>query len=148
MTGGSPAASASARSRRADAASRPDRSHPEPVERIVGGIGHDARATPGWPDRRANQSSSCGVSRSRIAGVVALLPGLERRHRADDAFLADLHAAADAAVLEEGSAHQVLAAGDDARGRSAEELVGAIDREVGAARRGTPGGRIPRRRRR
>ena len=42
------------------------------------------------------------------AGMVALLPGFQRGHRAEHALLADLHAAADAAILDEGGADEVL----------------------------------------
>src|SRR4029453_16889911 len=95
-------------------------------------IGYDAHAD----SRLARQAREpeLEVTRLEIPDplVVALLPRLERRHRSDDAFLADLHAPADPRVLEERSPHEVLAAGDDARGRSAEELVGTVDRQVGA----------------
>ena len=66
--------------------------------------------------------------------MIAPLPGFESGHDAGDAFLADLHAATDAAVLEIGGADEILAAGDDAGGRAAEELVAAVERDVGAAR--------------
>ncbi len=66
------------------------------------------------------------------AGVIARLPGFERRDRADDAFLADLHAAADAAVLQVGGADQRRAPRDDAAGRAAEELVRRVERDIAA----------------
>ena len=64
--------------------------------------------------------------------MVALRPGLQRRHGTGDALLADLHAAADAAVLQVGRADQVLAPGDDPGGGAAQELVGAVDGDVRA----------------
>ena len=62
--------------------------------------------------------------------MVPLLPGFERRNGADHAFLADLHAAADAGILQVGSAHEFGAAGHDAAGRPAQELVGRIEGEI------------------
>ena len=70
----------------------------EPVERVVGGVGDDAGASrPGSRPRRSSHSSRWSRSQAAHRRVVALRPGLERRHRAGDALLADLHAAADAA---------------------------------------------------
>lgn len=64
--------------------------------------------------------------------MVARFPGAQRRERADNAFLADLHAATDAAVLQIDVAHECLRPGDDAGGRAAEEFVAGIKHEVGA----------------
>ena len=82
------------------------------------------------------QAPTPQVQRRRLAladaGMVALFPGLQRGHDAGDALLAHLHAAADAPVLQVGGAHEILAPGDDARGRAAQEFVAAVDDDVGA----------------
>src|SRR5215472_18015347 len=70
--------------------------------------------------------------------VIALLPGVEGRDSAGDAFLADLHAAPDAEILQESRADEVLAARDDPGGGPAQELVGAVDRNVGTRREEPP----------
>ena len=124
-------------------------SHLEPVERVVGRVGHDAwRARPGSARQALQPQLEMVALAGAHGGVVALRPGLERRHRAGDALLADLHAAADAAVLQEGRADQVLAPGDDAGGGAAQELVGAVDDEVGAGGEEALADRIRTRRRR
>ncbi|RZA04394.1 MAG: hypothetical protein EOO68_08365, partial [Moraxellaceae bacterium] len=72
----------------------------EAVERIVRRIGVDHRIDAGKAvERRLPEIERRALARPD-ARVVARLPGFERRDRADDPLLADLHAAADAAVLE------------------------------------------------
>ena len=107
--------------------------HLQAVERVVGRVGHDHRGHAGQPGEALAPQLEVAVLARPDGGMVAPLPGLERGDGADHALLADLHAAADAAVLQEGGAHQLAAAGDDAGGRPAEELVRAVDDDVGAA---------------
>ena len=64
------------------------------------GSGTISAVTPGRPSSASTQQSRALRLARADALMVARLPGLERRERADDAFLADLHAAADAAVLQ------------------------------------------------
>ncbi|MNU94602.1 hypothetical protein D3C71_845890 [compost metagenome] len=85
-----------------------------PVERVVGRVGLDQR-------RHAGASIQCLFPEVEIAGLaltdagmVALFPGFQRRHDAVNALLADLHAAANAHILQEGVAHQFFLAGHDA----------------------------------
>ena len=108
---------------------------PQAVERIVGRVGLDHRRHPGPPGEGPLPELEIAASRARGCRRGRASPRPRGRPIvADDAFLADLHAAADAAVLQEGGAHQVLAPGDDAGGRSAKELVAGIERDVGALR--------------
>ena len=104
----------------------------EPVERVVGGIGHDRRGDAGPAGERLDPDVERRAFARPDPSMVARLPGGERGADADDGFLADLHAAADAAVLQVAGADQLLGSGDDAGGRAAEELVAGIDRDVGA----------------
>ena len=104
----------------------------EPVEWIVGGIGNDLRHDAG----NCLQCVEPQIERLAFAladsRMIALLPGFERRHDARNALLAHLHAAADAAILQIRSAHQILAPGDNAGGGTAEEFVARIDDDIGA----------------
>ena len=110
----------------------------QPVEGVVGRIGHEAHADAGL----ARKPRVPELEMARLEGadplVVPLLPRLEGRDRPDDALLADLHAPADAGVLEERGPHEVLPARHDARGRTPEELVGAVDGQVRAGGQEAP----------
>lgn len=104
----------------------------QPIERIVGRIGLDQRCEAVAAVERALPEVEIAGLAFPDAGMVAVFLCFERCHDAKDALLADLHAAADAHILQEGMAHQLLPAGNDARGRAAEEFVAGIKRDIRA----------------
>ena len=64
--------------------------------------------------------------------MIGLFPSLQSNDGAGDSLLADLHPPPDTAVLQVGRTNQVAAPGDDPGGRRAQELVGGVERQVGA----------------
>ena len=105
----------------------------QPVDRIARRIRNDRRAHAGqigealYPEI---EMAALGVSHGV---VVALAPGLERRDRRHDALLADLHAAADARILQESRTYEILGAGHNSRRESAHEFMRAVDGDVGTS---------------
>ena len=96
------------------------------------GPGRSWRSTPGSRPKRSSHSSRWSRSRARTAAW-------SRTAQASSAAMAPAMLSLPTfmprpmpPVLQEGGAHQILAPGDDAGGRAAQELVGAVDDDVGA----------------
>src|SRR4029079_14658545 len=103
----------------------------ETVEGIVGRVGNDF-GRDAWNGLQGAEPKIEGLPFAPAdARLIAFLPGLERRHHPGNALLAHFHAAASAAVLPIGGAHQILAPGDNAGRRAAEELMTGIDDDIG-----------------
>lgn len=107
--------------------------HLQAIERIAGRVGYDGRGDARPPLERLRPAVERSAFASTDTVMVTRFPGLESSERTDDAFLADLHAAPDAPVLQIDVAHPRLRACDDAGRRAAQEFVTRIQHQIGSA---------------
>ncbi len=108
----------------------------KPVERVVGRVGHDRRpSTPGQRDEPvAARAAGSRVSRARTAAWSRLSQASSAAMVPAMPSLPTFMPRPMPLFCRKAARTSALPPGDDAGGRTAQELVRAVDRDVGAAR--------------